>query len=389
MSGTVKEIPIYQDAQESLGESSYTILFDNGTTSSVPLSDMAGMIHSPPVREETPAASNNLLPPFLQLNFKITYEHDGQYHKGFLVIRNGIYRFVYKSHVNKRKEDWGINFPNLPQTWVDLCIEGILLPGHVAHSFLRDQSLPTSSTFDPFASFVSAVNLHRDRPPSLIKALAELHPDHDVWLQSYYKEKQGIESLETYRKITLGEYRALWEKGAPKAIPIMCVLTIKKDENLNPLQAKSCIVMLGNHEDRVWSKSDRFAPVLRGDSLCFLVSLAVEKRRPLRQGDCKNAFCQGILPPDEITVVRPPAGDLEAEPNEYWLLHKTLYGLCRSPHHWYDKINAILKSIGLEPSLKDPCFFTCCLKDLDDPTGIPSSASLSLGLYVDDFIYFS
>jgi hypothetical protein len=192
------DIPIYQDAQESLGES-------NGTTFSVPLSDMAGMNPSPPVREETPAASNDLLPPFLQLNSKIMYEHDGQYHKGFLGIRNGVYWFVYKSHVNKRKEDWGVNFPSLPQTWVDLCIEGILLSGHVAHSFLHDQSLPMSSTFNPVASFVSAVNLHWDYPPSLIKALAEPHPDCGVWLQSYYEEKQGIESLETYRKITLGK----------------------------------------------------------------------------------------------------------------------------------------------------------------------------------------
>jgi hypothetical protein len=125
----------------------------------------------------------------------------------------------------------------------------------------------------------------------------------------------------------------------------MCVLTIKKDKNLNLLRAKSRVVMLGNHEDHVWSKPDRFAPVLCGDSLCFLFSLAVEKRHPLSQGDCKNAFCQGILPPDEITIVRPLDGDPEAEPNEYWLLQKTLYGLCRSPHHWYDKINAILKSI--------------------------------------------
>ncbi len=122
--------------------------------------------------------------------------------------------------------------------------------------------------------------------------------------------------------------------------------------------------MLGNHEDRIWSKSDRFAPVLRGDSLHFLVSLAVEKGRPLCQGDCKNAFCQGILPPDKITIVHPLAGDPETNPNEYWLLQKTLYGLCCSPRHWYDKINRILKSIGLRPSLEDPCLFTGFSKTL-------------------------
>ena len=147
--------------------------------------------------------------------------------------------------------------------------------------------------------------------------------------------------------------------------------------------------MLGNHEDHVWSKSDKFAPVLRSNSLRFLVSLAVDKQHPLRQGDCKNTFCQGILPPDEVTIVHPPAGDPEAEPNEYWLLQKTLYGLCRSPQNWYAKINAILKSIGLRPSLEDPCLFTGCRVDPDDPTSASLSAPLSLGLYVDNFVYFS
>ena len=100
-----------------------------------------------------------------------------------------------------------------------------------------------------------------------------------------------------------------------------------------PVRAKSRIVVLGNHEDRDWSKSDRFAPVLRSDSLRLLVSLAVEQRRVLKQGDCKNAFCQSELPLDETTIVKPPSGDPDAGPNEYWLLRKTLYGLRRSPRH--------------------------------------------------------
>ena len=220
-------------------------------------------------------------------------------------------------------------------------------------------------------------------------------------MQSYFEEKRGIESLGKFKKITLGEYwgtfkkiplgeyRALREKGAPRAIPTMCVLTIKKDENLLPLRAKSCIVVLGNHEDRVWSKSDRFAPILRGDSLRFLVSLAVEKRCPLRQGNCKNAFCHGVLPPEETTIVRPPSGDPEADPLEYWLLLKTLYGLRRSPRHWHDKINAILLSISLTPSLEDPCLYSGFVTDPKDPSTSPSEHPLMLGLYVDDFVYFS
>jgi hypothetical protein len=195
------------------------------------------------------------------------YMHDRQYHKDYLTKCNGCYQLSFKSHFNKQKEDWGVDLPNLVMNWVDLCIEGVLIPGHVSHTFLRLPSSSAPTTFDPVASFVSAVNLHLECLPSLLKALANSHPDREVWLSSFLEEKHGIQSLNMYHKITLGKYCALCEKGASKAILTMCVLTVKPDENLNPLRVKSRIVVLGNHEDRVWSKSDRSAPVLRSDSL--------------------------------------------------------------------------------------------------------------------------
>ena len=120
----------------------------------------------------------------------------------------------------------------------------------------------------------------------------------------------------TFQRLSLGKYRSLREKGAPCAIPSMCVLTVKKDENLLPLWAKSRIVVLGNHEDRDWSKSKKFAPVLRFDSLRLLVSMAVKQQRTLKQGDCKNAFCNGVLPPDETTIVKPQIGNPDAFSSE-------------------------------------------------------------------------
>ena len=339
-SGTVMDIPFPLSSSLSSEDSTdlpYTIVFDDGTTATVPLSKMADLIPPLPLVSTSTNDDSALLPPFLQLNSKITYEHEGQYHKGYLGQHDGVCRFLFKSHVKKRKEDKGVPLPNLPLTWVDLCVEGILVPSHLSHSFLRSPPSTAPMTFDPVASFVSTVNLHWDCPPSLLKALADTHPNRQIWMESFLEEKLGIKSLDTYNKLTLGEYRALREKGAPRTIPTMCVLTIKKDENLRPLHAKSRMVVLGNHEHRIWKKSKKFAPVLRQDSLRFLTSMAVASCRPFRQGDCKNAFCQGFLPPDEITIVRPPRGDPEAAPDKYWLLKRILYGLCRSPRHWYDK----------------------------------------------------
>jgi hypothetical protein len=254
VSGTVMDIPFpieVSGLSEDSTDLPYTILFDDGTTASTPLSQMAGLIPPPPITPSAADGDDSLLPPFLCLNSRITFEHKGQYHKGYLNQLNGVYQFSYKSHINKRKEDWGVPLPNLPSTWVDICVEGILVSGHVPHSFLWSPVSSTPTTFDPVASFVSAINLHRDCPPSLLKALADSHPNRELWLESFLKEKGGIQQLDTYKKIMLGEYPALRKKGVPQAIPPMCVLAIKKDENLRPLCAKSQIIVLGNHKDRI------------------------------------------------------------------------------------------------------------------------------------------
>ncbi len=104
---------------------------------------------------------------------------------------------------------------NLPTKWVDFCVKGILLLGHVAHSFIHSPGSPHPLMFNLVASFVSALNLHCECPPTLLKALADTHPNHEVWLQSYKDEEGVLQSLNMYCKITLGEYCALCKKGVP------------------------------------------------------------------------------------------------------------------------------------------------------------------------------
>jgi hypothetical protein len=174
LAGTVMDIPIPDDSSgtgSSDPSPSYTILFGNGTSASIPLHDMESIIPKPPVDIDCSDSQDSLLPPFLRLNSKITYEYGGQYHKGFLGKTDGIYRFLFKSHANKRKGEWGVNLPNLPTTWVDLCIEGILVPGHGFHSFLCSLSSPQQPLFNPVASLVSVVNLHRNVLPLSSKHL--------------------------------------------------------------------------------------------------------------------------------------------------------------------------------------------------------------------------
>eukprot|EP00804_Cyclotella_cryptica_P001572 CCRYP_003772-RA/>CCRYP_003772-RA protein AED:0.48 eAED:0.48 QI:0/-1/0/1/-1/1/1/0/62 len=62
-------------------------------------------------------------------------------------------------------------------------------------------------------------------------------------------------------------------------------------------------MVLGNFEDRVEEKSQRYAPVLKYSSLRLLLAKAVRSKRVLQQGDFKNAFCNADLPDEEATIV--------------------------------------------------------------------------------------
>ena len=84
---TVMNIPSISTVSSSDDSSdpsySYTILFDNGTSASIPLSEMPTIIPKPPVDIDSSDSQDSLLPPFLWLNSKITYEHDGNITKAF------------------------------------------------------------------------------------------------------------------------------------------------------------------------------------------------------------------------------------------------------------------------------------------------------------------
>ena len=102
----------------------------------------------------------------------------------------------------------------------------------------------------------------------------------------------------------------------PKSIPSMCVLVVKNDKYVKPLCAKSHIVVLGNFEDRLYQKSQRFTPVLKYSSLRLLTTKAVGDKRILQQGYYKNAFCNTKLPYYEVTLIRPPIGDPDFQADE-------------------------------------------------------------------------
>ena len=76
--------------------------------------------------------------------------------------------------------------------------------------------------------------------------------------------------------------------------------------------------------------------------LRVLISLAIHDMQSLCSGDLKQAFVQATLPDDEYYVLRPLSCYPNTPKNTYWLLERTLYGLKRSPKHWFVKVTKIL-----------------------------------------------
>ena len=89
----------------------------------------------------------------------------------------------------------------------------------------------------------------------------------------------------------------------------MFALVVKNDKDGKPLHAKSRIVVLGNFEDRLYQKPQRYALVLKYSPLRLLTATSVGDKRILQQDDFKNSFCKYYLPDNEVTVIRPPIGE--------------------------------------------------------------------------------
>lgn len=273
-----------------------------------------------------------------------------------------------------------INFQHLDRDILSLIETHQIFPAHIPFWKIW-QTRQSFNLSKQIARHVSAKGLSSEDVPTLIQHNKLSETDQGIWDAAYAEEYYGfLKNLPAWSSITERQYQMNKEKYGP-TLPTMALSTIKYDENGLPKRAKYRIVALGNLDPHLWSKTDCYAPVMSLMELRFITALAVRRNRTLKSGDVKQAFCQAKLPPGENYVLRPPHGCPLTPKQTYWLLHRTLYGLKRSPRHWFDKAASLLKQIGLSQCPNAPCIFKGQI--------IPNEPPLILGLYVDDFVYFS
>ena len=240
-------------------------------------------------------------------------------------------------------------------------------------------STPTTSPI-AYSRRVSASGLESHVEPKLHEHHKLSPTDKTIWDKAYLEEYLGLHvDTQTWEYITEEQYQLL-RPVVGNALPSMALSKIKKVNGI-PDRAKYRIVVLGNLDPHDWSSSDCFAPVISPVELRLLIALAAKRKRIPKTGDVSQAFCQSVLPEDEQYVIRPPKACPLTPSATYLLLKKTLYGLKRSPRHWYNTCRKALASLGLFPCPNAPCIFTGTIIDGEPP--------IYLGLFVDDFVYFS
>lgn len=94
--------------------------------------------------------------------------------------------------------------------------------------------------------------------------------------------------------------------------------------------------------------------------------------KPLKAATSNKLSFKYFLPP--------PPGCPHTPKQIYWKLQRTLYELKRSHRHWFDKAASLLQQLGLKPCPNDPSIFKSEIMKGKPP--------LTLGLYVDDLVYF-
>jgi hypothetical protein len=161
----------------------------------------------------------------------------------------------------------------------------------------------------------------------------------------------------------------------------MAIATIKYDEHNKPKWAKYHFVVLGNSDYHTWLKEDTAAPVLSQLELRLLTSLAIYHERVLKSCDVRQAFVQSKLPDDVIHFLKLPPSCPRSQSNQYWHLIRSLYGLKREPHIWFETLCSHLRSLGLQQASPNSCLFIGEI--------IKGEPPIYVGIYVDDIIYFS
>jgi transposase InsO family protein len=160
------------------------------------------------------------------------------------------------------------------------------------------------------------------------------------------------------------ELKALIDNGTWKIVPRpkhnvniikpKWVFRLKKDEQGRIERFKARLVARGYTQVPGVDFFETYAPVGSALTFRYLMATAALRKQEVWHLDVSNAYLNGRL--EEDVYMEPPE-QLQAERGQVCKLIKGLYGLKQAGRKWNERLDEVLRRLGLTPTKSDPCLY--------------------------------
>ena len=153
----------------------------------------------------------------------------------------------------------------------------------------------------------------------------------DWWMQVMEEENHSIEKNETWELTSL--------PIGKKAIGVKWVYKtkFKLSEEVDKYKVK--LVVKEYKQKPGIDYFEVFAPIVRLDTICMIISLTAQNNWRIYQIDIKSGFLNGVL--NEDMYVEQLVGFVRrSQENKVYRLKRALYGLKQAPRPWYTRIDS-------------------------------------------------
>ncbi|KAL0421755.1 UNVERIFIED_CONTAM: Retrovirus-related Pol polyprotein from transposon RE1 [Sesamum latifolium] len=169
------------------------------------------------------------------------------------------------------------------------------------------------------------------------------------WKEAMNEEMKSLHKNSTWEIVDLPEGK--------KPVGCRWVFTIKYKADGTIERYKARLVAKGYTQTYGIDYMETFAPVAKINTVCILLSLAVNLNWYLHQFDVKNAFLHGDLQ-EKVYMDLPPGCNMHLKySKQVCRLKKALYGLKQSPRAWFGRFTKSMKSFGYKQSNSDHTLF--------------------------------